>query len=247
MLPEHDLAVVCDGMGGHEAGEVASGIGVDTIKRFFEIAKDPNATWPYRYDKKMDEAGNLLAVSVQWAESKDPRDGRVGSPQERDGHHVCWRAPARLAGHVRLVWRFARLSLAARRIARGHQRSLADQRADQDRPSHRRRDRQLPAQEHHHPRARHGRLGGDRSQRLRSGAGRHLPRLLRRPHRDGHRSADRADPRRGAGSAEGERQADRRGERERRHRQHHGRPRALQRRRRAGRRGRSSRGRSLLS
>ena len=67
VLPEHDLAVVCDGMGGHEAGEVASGIGVDTIRKFFELAKDPDATWPFRYDKKMDEAGNLLAVSVQWA------------------------------------------------------------------------------------------------------------------------------------------------------------------------------------
>ena len=38
LLPEHRVAVVCDGMGGHEAGEVASGIGVDTVKRFFEIA-----------------------------------------------------------------------------------------------------------------------------------------------------------------------------------------------------------------
>ena len=70
VLPEHDLAVVCDGMGGHEAGEVASGLGVETIKKFFEIAKDPHATWPYRYDKKMDEAGNLLAVSVQWANQR---------------------------------------------------------------------------------------------------------------------------------------------------------------------------------
>ena len=70
VLPEHDLAVVCDGMGGHEAGEVASGLGCETIKAFFELARDPNATWPYRYDKKMDEAGNLLAVAVQWANQR---------------------------------------------------------------------------------------------------------------------------------------------------------------------------------
>ena len=38
VMPEHSLAVVCDGMGGHEAGEVASGIGVETVKRFFELA-----------------------------------------------------------------------------------------------------------------------------------------------------------------------------------------------------------------
>jgi len=70
VLPEHDLAVVCDGMGGHEAGEVASGIGVDTIKKFFEIAKDTNATWPFPFNKKLDEAGNLLVVGVQWANQR---------------------------------------------------------------------------------------------------------------------------------------------------------------------------------
>jgi serine/threonine protein phosphatase PrpC len=70
VLPEHALAVVCDGMGGHEAGEVASGLGVDTIRKFFELAQDPHATWPFRYDKRMDEAGNLLAVAVQWANQR---------------------------------------------------------------------------------------------------------------------------------------------------------------------------------
>ena len=43
VMPEHSLAVVCDGMGGHEAGEVASGIGVETVKKFFELTSDPQA------------------------------------------------------------------------------------------------------------------------------------------------------------------------------------------------------------
>src|SRR5947209_7595928 len=70
LLPEHSVAVVCDGMGGHEAGEVASGIGVETVKRFFEIASDPDATWPFRFDKDLDEPSNLLTVAAYWANQR---------------------------------------------------------------------------------------------------------------------------------------------------------------------------------
>src|SRR6202171_1367024 len=70
VLPEHSVAVVCDGMGGHEAGEVASGIGVETVKKFFEIAGDPDATWPFAYDSEKDEGTNLLSVAAQWANQR---------------------------------------------------------------------------------------------------------------------------------------------------------------------------------
>ena len=70
VLPEHSVAVVCDGMGGHEAGEVASGIGVETVKRFFELASNPDATWPFRYDRAKDEGANLLGVAAQWANQR---------------------------------------------------------------------------------------------------------------------------------------------------------------------------------
>ncbi|HZX94248.1 MAG TPA: Stp1/IreP family PP2C-type Ser/Thr phosphatase [Myxococcales bacterium] len=79
VMPDHNLAVVCDGMGGHEAGEVASGIGVATVKRFFELAGDPEATWPFRYDRSKDEGTNLLSVAAQWANQ------RIREAAEGDG------------------------------------------------------------------------------------------------------------------------------------------------------------------
>ena len=83
VLPEHNVAVVCDGMGGHEAGEVASGIGVETVKRFFEIAADLQATWPFRYDKNKDEGQNLLSVAAQWANQRIREAGEVDSGRKR--------------------------------------------------------------------------------------------------------------------------------------------------------------------
>src|SRR5260370_31340924 len=83
VMPEHSVAVVCDGMGGHEAGEVASGIGVETVKRFFDITRNPDATWPFRYDRSKDEGTNLLSVAAQWAnqrirEAGDPNTKTAG-------------------------------------------------------------------------------------------------------------------------------------------------------------------------
>src|SRR5882672_10284613 len=84
LLPEHDAAVVCDGMGGHEAGEVASGIAVDTVKRFFSIAADGDATWPFRFDRDLDEAANLLTVAAQWANQRI-REAAVEEGGKRKG------------------------------------------------------------------------------------------------------------------------------------------------------------------
>ena len=85
VLPEHHLAVVCDGMGGHEAGEVASGIGVETVKKFFDIANDPDATWPFRYDRQKDEGTNLLSVAAQWANQRirEAGDGNAQAAGKR--------------------------------------------------------------------------------------------------------------------------------------------------------------------
>jgi len=83
IAPRFDLAVVCDGMGGHQAGEVASGIAVETVQRFFELAQDPNSTWPFGYDPAKDEPTNLLNVAAQWANQRIREAGEAESGQKR--------------------------------------------------------------------------------------------------------------------------------------------------------------------
>src|SRR6266704_1170209 len=52
VYPEQNLFAVFDGMGGHAAGEVASGIAVREMKEFFDLTgKDPEATWPFKDDR----------------------------------------------------------------------------------------------------------------------------------------------------------------------------------------------------
>jgi protein phosphatase len=66
--PEDHLYVVCDGMGGHASGEVASQLAVDEIGEFFKLTRsEAEVTWPYKPDKKLTEAENRLAVGIRWA------------------------------------------------------------------------------------------------------------------------------------------------------------------------------------
>jgi protein phosphatase len=58
------LCVVADGMGGHNAGEVASRIAVDTV---IDICAEPDSSWPFGFDPAFSPAGNLLRTSIHTA------------------------------------------------------------------------------------------------------------------------------------------------------------------------------------
>jgi PPM family protein phosphatase len=62
------ILVVCDGMGGHQAGDVASRIGVDTIGAFISrSAADPELTWPYGLDPSLSFDANRIRTAIKLA------------------------------------------------------------------------------------------------------------------------------------------------------------------------------------
>jgi len=68
LLPDENLFVVCDGMGGHASGEVASKIAVDSLQDFFTAtAKDPDKTWPFKEDRTQNYEANRLMTAIRFA------------------------------------------------------------------------------------------------------------------------------------------------------------------------------------
>ena len=71
IMPEEDLFVVADGMGGHASGEIASKLAVDTIKGFFvDTAHDEDITWPFRTGKEDDYHANRLVTAIKLANQR---------------------------------------------------------------------------------------------------------------------------------------------------------------------------------
>jgi serine/threonine protein phosphatase PrpC len=62
------LFVVCDGMGGHKAGEVASKVAIDAIATFVRRSgEDPELTWPYGFDRQSSLDENRLRTAIKLA------------------------------------------------------------------------------------------------------------------------------------------------------------------------------------
>lgn len=69
--PETHLYAVCDGMGGHNAGEVASRMAVETISAFIEKShREKEITWPYGLDVNLSFDGNRLKTAIKMANKK---------------------------------------------------------------------------------------------------------------------------------------------------------------------------------
>jgi len=62
------LFVVCDGMGGHKAGEVAARVATDVIATFIgRSGDDPEVTWPYGFDRQTSFDENRLRTAIKLA------------------------------------------------------------------------------------------------------------------------------------------------------------------------------------
>jgi serine/threonine protein phosphatase PrpC len=69
--PETSFFAVCDGLGGQNAGEVASGIAVETLSRFMEKShRDRDITWPYGLTMDLSFDGNRMRTAIGLANKK---------------------------------------------------------------------------------------------------------------------------------------------------------------------------------
>jgi protein phosphatase len=69
--PETHLFAVCDGMGGHNAGEVASRMASETLSAFIEKShREKEITWPYGLDVNLSFDGNRLKTALKLANKK---------------------------------------------------------------------------------------------------------------------------------------------------------------------------------
>jgi PPM family protein phosphatase len=66
--PALGLFAVADGMGGHNAGEIASALGIETLKNFVgRTQQSDKLTWPFGFDSRLSVPGNSVLTSMRLA------------------------------------------------------------------------------------------------------------------------------------------------------------------------------------
>jgi protein phosphatase len=69
---ETSLFAVCDGMGGHNAGEVASKLAIETLAAFIRksAGEEKDITWPYGLEANLSFEANRLKTAIKLANKK---------------------------------------------------------------------------------------------------------------------------------------------------------------------------------
>jgi len=105
VMPEYDLAIVADGMGGHNAGDVASAMAIERISSFFKHTESEDSTWPFHFDTNLSYEENRLIGGIQVANKSIYHHSSQPSAQEGMGTTVvslCFSARDAMGyvGHV---------------------------------------------------------------------------------------------------------------------------------------------------